>query len=587
MEPFDPNKLEQYIDSKDFFKAADYLSEFRNQITDGKKLAELNRKIDSYTLEGEKQRAIIGELDTSSQEAFNFVTAVDGNGIIPRTNNPNSIDGTKNEWGDKYFSYIDNLRANEVYSPGGRNIKGERIDRIRLDLYNNNIYEEYLNSLNENEYSIKQSGVNITKDSKNGHIYLDISTKNANLINHLNNLDNITTLNNIVNGTNIIDTQGMQVSSYSTIFKNLYDIGSFEVKGITSSNIIVNNEQFNYDNIRSLQGLVNNARRIKNNALTSIKSDDLEDMIILPYLGQGDANLYKDLQENKISIDDYNKYHKINNEQYTKILQLQDLSKLNVYVAGEGVESLDLDVNKEAYGDTPILSKAKAKDMEAVKTAILTANAEDRITYGAGIRNGVSGTYIEITPSLDKDKNEVKGKYGKHIVIFVEGLFKSEAEKAFNQDTKQMAVRDNADMKRWNYSRTLKDGSRIGYDKLTGAYMQQIDNFGQSVKVPIREDEILWMLNKDHIITENANKILSLVGKGGTPLNYLDNGRLVPYNIEDITLRHATIATNELYPQGEYSDEERVYQQSELYRQIMEQLSIIYKPTINNNSNNQ
>lgn len=576
MERFDPNKLEQYIDSKDFFKAADYLSGFRNQITDGKRLAELNRKIDSYTLEGEKQRAIVGGLDNSSQEAFNFITAIDGNGIIPRTNNPDNIDGTKNEWGDKYFSYIDNLRANEVYSPGGRNVKGERIDRIRVDLYNNNIYEEYLNSLNENENDIKQSGVNVTKDSKNGHIYLDIPTKNANLVNYLNNAN---ALSNTSTRSYVIPTYGAAMY-YG-------DINNFEIKGITSSNIIVNTKQFNYNNISELQRLVNNARKIKNNAISSVESDDLEDMVVLPYLGQGDANLYKDLQENKISIDDYNKYHKINNEQYTKILQLQDLSKLNVYVAGEGVESLDLDVNEEAYGDTPILSKAKAKDMEAVKTAILTANAEDRITYGAGIRNGVSGTYIEITSALDKDKNEVNGKYGKHLVIFVEGLFKSEAEKSFNQNTKQMAVKDNADMKRWNYSRTLKDGSRVGYDKQMGAYMQQIDDFGQSVRVPIREDEMLWMLNKDHIITENANKILSLIGKGGTPLNYLNNGRLVPYNIENITLRHAAIATNELYPQGEYSDEERIYQQSELYRQIMEQLNIIYRPTINNNSNNQ
>lgn len=99
---------------------------------------------------------------------------------------------------------------------------------------------------------------------------------------------------------------------------------------------------------------------------------------------------------------------------------------------------------------------------------------EKRVTYSAAIVAGRTGTYITITPKADNKGNYVEGDAAKPVRLFIPGLFQSSCDETFERDTKTAAMRDMADIQRYQYAKLLHDGTSVGYSKDSGFIKQYL-----------------------------------------------------------------------------------------------------------------
>lgn len=537
MATYNSQTLNDYFKNRDWLGAADYLSSL--QASNPRKQDELDGKIRELRRQGEIQRALLQNMSTDQQNAFNFINAIDGSGILPK-DNPNTT---------KFNDLINNLRVTEdAYTPGGRNINGEHINQIRLDIHSDDTYKKYLSNIGVTHDNINSLGIKVTRDRSTGHWFVDIPVSNLKASDYIYAADNLKT----------------DLFFFTTPREAYTDpIKDYDIKGITSSNIIMNENQFNYDNIREIHNIIDNARAVHQKAIDQQTVSLQEDIVVTPFLGHGHANAYKRLSTGAISIDDYNKIVEERTNTYNTLLKQVGLQNYTVYTT----QSTDED--KEGL----IFKQIEDKDKNKIMQQILVAMNDKRLTYSAAIHEGEVGTYITITGATDKDKNQVSGEYGQPMRIFVPGLFKSSCDESFNSDTKQMSVRDNADMRRWNYGKFLKNGEYVGYDKEMGAYKLATDENGNEIKIPISTDNMLQLLNEENIINQSVSKLLQNIDNEGNPLSYIANGKTYTYDIEERAQTLANVATNELYPKGKYSDGERLQYANDIYNIIMKQLS--------------
>lgn len=552
MAQYDENTYKYYIGNRDYIGAAEYLSTCTAK--DGKSQIAVNNQIRELSIMGERQASMLEGQDRKNQDAYHFISALDGNGHIPHLDKNNE---NGNLYGDAYTGLINTLYANKGnISPGGRDVGGERIDRIRLEFNSSEAYKTYLDAIGSNYEDIYNLGVNSTRDSKTGHTFVDIPTSNIRMLDLIDRAKVLNTDIAIPTMTGVYYAKGAEL---------------YSIKGLTASNIIVPENRFNYDNIRQAKRLVDEARDIQNRIIDTNKSIDVyEETYITPYLGQGQANAHKDLQRGIIDEDEYKKITSRITDEYDRLLTLSTFQDKEVYVAN--------DDTRKKKDEVSILRLIEGKDKDHIKDLLNAAAKDKRLTYAAGLRNGVSGTYIEVSQKINEKGEAVKGEWGQHMTVFVPGLFKSSCDEAFNADTKQMSVRDFADMKRWNYGRFLKDGNYVGHNKELGAYIQKTDENGKPVKVPISEQQALQLLNRNNIIEGSVNKLLSIVGNDGNPIEHLVSGQMVPYNIEEQAQLLSAAGTAELYQKGVYSDGERLQYQADIYNIIMKNLSnSIYK----------
>ena len=141
---------------------------------------------------------------------------------------------------------------------------------------------------------------------------------------------------------------------------------------------------------------------------------------------------------------------------------------------------------------------------------------DKRVTYSAAMVGGEMGTYITITPDIDETTGRPKeGSSAKYRRIFIPHLFESSCEEALNADTRSMAVRDLSDIGRYNYTKTLSDGSSLEYDKngnltlYTPYATSKEDNSRQRI---ISKDEALLLLDRDNAIDQSVDAILAQLG---------------------------------------------------------------------------
>lgn len=557
MAKYNENIYKSYLNNRDYTGAANYLSTCT--AIDGKHQDYINNVIRELSINGEKQAAMLEEADEESQAAYHFISSLDGAGTIPHKDN-NGENG--NVYGDMYVGFMNTLHVNKkVISPGGRNVQGEKINRIRIEFNNTSAYKQYLDAIGTNFDDVYELEVNTTKDSKTGRTFMDIPTNNVRLMNLIKNLSvlDTTTIMPSITGTYVVQAPSL-----------------FSIKGVTSSNIVVSKDNFNFDNIQGASRLINRAREQYDNIIENSKTKEVyERMYVTPYLGLGHANAYRDKARGLLSQEDYDKIVRNITDTYDRLLRLASFQDKEVYLADEDTK----DKNKEAS----ILKLVAPQDKDDLKNALNVAIEDKRVTYAAGLRNGVVGTYIEVSQKIDNKGKPIKGDYTKAMTIFVPGLFKSSCDEAFNADTKQKSVRDYADMTTWNYGRFLKDGNYIGHNKEIGDYIQKNDENGNAVKIPISKEEMLQLLNKNNIIEGSVSKLLSYIGSDGKPIEHLSNGQMVPYNIEQQAQLLSAAGTAELYPKGAYNDGERISRQVDIYNIIMKQLSnILYKRNKNN-----
>lgn len=552
MNTFNVKTLDYYFKNRDYTGAADYLSSIKANSPEAQD--KLNEEIRELYRRGDIQNEMLQNMNDDDRQAFHFISAIDGSGIIPHKDK-NNLSG--NIYGDKYNNLLNNLQVNKDvivnFSNGQKNINGESISKIRLE-FSNGEYKKWLDNIGYNANNVDSLNISKIQDSKTGNYIIDIPITDTQITNYISAAISLTS-----DYGGAIGTGG---GGYPFGLEQRYN-----VKGITTSNAVVNQDQFNIGNLYKANQLVNSARSRQQAAINNQQTITLdEDIVVTPFLGHGHANAYKRMQNGLINIDEYNKIVEERTDTYNRLLKQVGLSQYKVFT--------DTKEGKEKEGR--IFKEIAAKDKDKVMQQILIAMDDKRLTYSAAMHNGEVGTYITITPATDKDKNIVKGDYGQGLRVFVPNLFKSSCDQTFNADTKQMAVRDNADMKRWNYGKFLKDGNYVGYDKNIGAYVLTKDEYGENIKTSIGEDKMLQLLNRENIINTSVSTLIKNMDDEGNPLTYEKNGKTYTYDIKDMAKKFSSVGTNELYPKESYSGGERLMQQNDMYNTIMYLLEKLY-----------
>lgn len=470
---YDNDVLQQYFDGRDYFGAADYMEQ---TLTNTEKVRnspdlknQLYNDIKEIRKKGEIQKAMISRMSFAEQQAFELLQAYNGDGALNKS-------GSSKEYSD----LINGLVVNQdVISPGGRNVKGERIKAMRITFGDDISYQKWLKSTGQTSDS---SEFTVKKDSKTGSIRVEIPTNNLKMPEYVTKtyeLDKFITMPHYG-----YENPGAN----DTIIK-----GNYNIEAVTTSNIIVDNKYIT-TNINQAANLIENAKNITDKALEKYSTvNTMENIMVSSHLSLADADNYNQWKNGKIDTEEYNRRHNIYKDQCDTLLKGMDVYNHDIYTTYED------DDDKEGH----VLKKVDNKDKDIYKSMILVAMAENRLSYSSALSGGEEGAYIEIAAKTDKDGNPVDGDLGKEMRIFIPGLFRSGADSAFNADTKTMALRDAADMERFMYGKELASGEYVGYNELRVPYI--LDENGE--QQAITQAEMLQKLNEDNFINATVFNI--------------------------------------------------------------------------------
>lgn len=551
MATFNENKLYTLFNSRDWSGAADYLSSL--SAASPQQQIILNNKIASLRRQGEIQSAILSKLSPVEQEAFHFISAFSGQGTIPHKQvykNGTPVPNTANSFGDAYTKAINDFK----------DAKGNKINSIDLTFANQDVLNDFYNKLGITPQELKTKyNCQLNTDAKTGKLNITTATNNLRLIDLFKAYDKVIPEKSIIGSDvtmtapNAFDKSGMtpyNAPSISSEF-NVPGTQQMAVTDVYSSNKTMLLK-------RQLLDIYEKAERLNDAALDKYKAKEIEEeMYVTPYLGKGQIEAYNALKKGLIDIDGYKKIVDERTDVYNRLLAQSDFTQYKLYTT-----------NPEGDGNT-VLREIDNKLRNDVKQKLLIAIKDKRVTYSAAIHGGETGTYITISPDKDKDGNFSKGDTEQGMTLFIPGLFKSSCDEVFERDTKTLAVRDLADMKHWEYGKTLSSGEYVGYDKDYGTYIKMVDEYGKSIKVPKGEDYILHKLNEDHIVSQSAMQLSTMFNDDGSIKTINKNGKETPRDIQSMGDLLASAGVNELYPQGQYSEDDRLSAKNNIYIQIM------------------
>lgn len=579
MAQFNSQELQVYFDTRNYAGAAEYLR--KTKAKDYASQLALNSKIHDLEKLAAKQKSIYSNLDNDQQQAYDFMSAMLGEGSIPR-NRTYTENGQErkqvNNYGTEYLNKINNLRSDN----------GSNINRIAIDIENDDDLEALSKSLgygNINDNTLGISVINLGKN-KGNRLIIDSSNKNLYKVlsatNKLSDKSSLDIINNIGGeatkcglGTGVIGATissvvpgvgtiaggaigglgGMLVGvikgGADEISNAIYRSNKYKIKGIDAKGKLYDDGDFNYGDLQDAIEIGDKANSIMEDvkATKTRQQNFVAESVVSNFLGAGHAEAYKLYKQHKINLDTYNKIEANWKKTYDTLINQADFTQKEVYAwsadSGEGVN----------------LKSVKNELIPDLKGEIMSAMHDNRVTYSLCVSDGELGTLITIAPKNqsgdDKtDWSKKKGEIQKQ--IWVKGLFEGTAEKAFESDTKTKAARDNADMKKFNYELSLVNGKTVGYKPGTGAYSKTTDKNGNTIYNSISEEEMIHNLNENNIIEEGALAALNSLNN--------DSNNYNTSNIMDRINSLAISATNELYPQGSATDTEREYYANEISR---------------------
>lgn len=579
MAQFNSQELQVYFDTRNYAGAAEYLR--KTKAKDYASQLALNSKIHDLEKLAAKQKSIYSNLDNDQQQAYDFMSAMLGEGSIPRnrTYTENGQERTQvNNYGTEYLNKISNLRSDN----------GSNINRIAIDIENDDDLEALSKSLGYGNINDNTLGISIVSLGKNKGNRLIIDSSNKNLYkvlsatNKLSDKSGLDIINDIGGeatkwglGTGAIGaTIGSVVPGVGTtaggaigglggmlvgiikggadeISNAIYRSNKYKIKGIDSKGKLYDDGDFNYGDLQDAIEIGDKANSIMEDvkATKTRQQNFVAESVVSNFLGAGHAEAYKLYKQHKINLDTYNKIEANWKKTYDTLINQADFTQKEVYAwsadSGEGVN----------------LKSVKNELIPDLKGEVMAAMHDNRLTYSLCVSDGELGTLITIAPKAqsgdDKtDWSKKKGEVQKQ--IWIKGLFEGTAEKAFESDTKTKAARDNADMKKFNYELSLVNGKTVGYKPGTGAYSKTTDKNGNTIYNSISEEEMIHNLNENNIIEEGALAALNSLNN--------DSNNYNTSNIMDRINSLAISATNELYPQGSATDTEREYYANEISR---------------------
>lgn len=573
MAEFNSQELQVYFDTRNYAGAADYLR--KTKAKDYASQLALNSKIHDLEKLAAKQKSIYADLDSDQQQAYDFMSAISGEGSIPRTRvyKENGQERRQvNNYGTEYLNRISNLKSDD----------GNNINRIAIDIENDDDLKALSESLgygNIHDNTLGISVVSLGKD-KGNRLIIDSSNKNLykllSATNKLsdksgwdifNNMSNEAikfgsigavpgaTIGSIVPGIGttaggaIGGLGGMLVGFIKggddEILDAIYRSNKYKIKGIDSKGKLYDDGDFNYGDLQDAIEIGDKANNIMEDvkATKTRQQNFVAESVVSSFLGAGHAEAYKLYQQHKINADTYNKIQDNWKKAYDTLINQADFTQKEVYAwsadSGEGVN----------------LKPVDNKLIPDLKGEVMSAMHDNRVTYSLCVSDGELGTLITIAPKAESgdgktDWSKKKGEVQKQ--VWIKGLFEGTAERAFESDTKTKAARDNADMKKFNYELSLVNGNTVGYKPGTGAYSKSTDKNGNTVYTSISEEEMIHNLNENNIIEEGALAALNSLNN--------DSNNYNTSNIMDRINSLAISATNELYPKDSATDTEREYQ---------------------------
>lgn len=590
MAQFNAQILQEYFDTRNYAGAANYLR--TTEAKDYSSQLALNSKIHDLEKLAAKQKSIYADLDSDQQQAYDFMSAISGEGSIPRTRvyKENGQERRQvNNYGTEYLNKINNLKSDN----------GQNINRIAIDIENDDDLKALSENLGYGNLNDNTLGISIVSLGKNKGNRLIIDTTNKNLYKVLSTANKLSDksgwdiFNNIGGeatkwglGTGAIGATigsvapgigttaggaigglgGMLVGTIKggmdEISNAIYRSNKYKIRGIDANGKLYNDGNFNYGDLQDAIEIGDKANNIMEDvkATKTRQQSFVGESVVSNFLGAGHAEAYKLYQQHKINLDTYNKIETNWKNAYDTLIQQADFTQKEVYAwsadSGEGVN----------------LKPVDNKLVPDLKGEVMAAMHDNRVTYSLCVSDGELGTLITIAPKAQSGDDKTDWSKKKSEVqkqIWVKGLFEGTAERAFESDTKSKAARDNADMKKFNYELELADGKTVGYKPGTGAYYKTTDKDGNTIYNGLTEEQMLHELNKNNIIEEGALAALN-------SLNHDSNN----YNTSNIMNRINSLAisaTNELYPQGSATDTEREYYANEIARTMANLVARYYK----------
>lgn len=577
---FNKDTLNNYFDNADYYGAANYLERITPK--DVQSRVELNKKIRELRRMAEREEGVINTIRDEYKHVSKFGNANDAilsydflnrlkRGASMDVNDPNMDYYSRN---NKYIKNYNNINK-LIITDNGNNYVPDK-----LQIYaSNEAIKAFKNALEEEGRTFENLGI---IKGKNNSLTIDLNNYDLDLILETLELTD-TEIANEENDGLFHNATGHMVTLAETLLPDIVNktFTNEDTKKINNNDDSFSDTSsfYSYDlylyntNKDKRQRLVGDNYKNFNTALSSLSYaklyeqginkilekgiNKIEETYVSQFLGAGHVQAYNMLKNGKIDIDDYNKIVKERQETYDRLIQQTDLTQYKVYAT----EVSSGYINK---GDETSMHELDNYDRRDLNKDLLVAIKDKRVTYSAAMVGGEMGTYITITPELDEEGYQKPGSAYKYRRIFVPHLFESSCEEALNADTRSMAVRDLSDIGRYNYTKTLSDGSSLEYDEngnltlYTPYVISKEDNSRQRI---ISKDEALLLLDRDNAIDQSVDAILAQLGDS---YNKKDADTLAQYAAEAIV--------NNLYKNINRGDRE--LEISRVYTSILKGLKI-------------
>lgn len=547
MSNFDIEYGQDLLDKRDYNGYADYLSSFKAKDLRSQQI--VNNKIRYYKDLAEKQESTLENCSDEERQAFQYMQGMNGNGRLPG-------EVIRNQFATDYKKIVDNFTSAD----------GTNIQNFAINFESEDALFKFYNKIGLNQSQLEDNyGIVIQNHSDNGSYSLIISTDNKKLPDVINSIDVNSSFfseegerpfYNNFGYVNQHDKEYLDNLKFSNaILDNITAIDSkgktFDKNGFDSTKII------------DLKNIYNRANRIFKSVLDKQETKKFEDRLLeIPFLGEGHRKALEYLKKGIYTNEKYKQMMDIRTDMYNTHLRNITLTDKRVYAA-----------QAKTKDEGMVLREAGNIERLEYDRLISVAMQENRISYTAGMLGGEIGTIITISQELDKNKKFSDNPTQTLTRLFVPGLFSKSAQESFNYSTEGKAIHKQQDMKRWNYSKRLSDGTKIGYNKQMGSYVEQLDNHNRIVRTPVDDSYILNRLNEDNIIQDSVDELFNFFDQNGNLTIEAKNKKEQIDLFNRTVLDLATAGANELYPKSSYSSDERVAERDRIYRELIKALN--------------
>lgn len=525
---FDIQSYDKFIANNDYKGAAAYLRGFVWK--DKAKQQVIDNSIKTFEHDGRITKAIFDKATPEQREALAFYNTFGKGGTLPNDKDKNG--NIINSYSREYVKAINDLGGK--YSTHLVIKFNPRIEKRHDMLFHTDWLAKdedmqvdgftlFSKKIGMDEKSLTNRGMIIERD-KEGNVYMSFAKNNKytpQIIQALhkttryNSIDNddIDNINNKgyrfsilgYNENGTLNNKENNVTQHYMSYDGTKEGAKARLKVVDDYDIKQTNKLNTTYNISKLYNVINDAKTVSEDFAKQFEKKVLTKSIIANYLGQDDLNAKR--LNNATNI-------KSIKDGYDMRLMGSGFSDMKVYSNIEQDDDGQVDdINK----DTETLNEITSTKQRTAIHSLITGKIKD-VVYSAAMVGDKIGTMITI-PAEINDKG-VMTKEARQ--IFVENLFRSEAEETFNVDSSLRAQKEYATMQKYEYDYDIDDSNakgrkaRIyGVDDTGAWYDNGVDN-------PYRIDrqEAVRLLNRQFIIDDGATNLKrSFTNPDGTPRN--------------------------------------------------------------------